>query len=258
MLLAIDAGNTRTKWGLFDARGEMLKKGVCANAAFSAALLPDQVSCTFISNVAGSVHAERLQTVLTECHLKPEWLQSTSECCNVFNGYERPETLGTDRWASMIAAWRMQNKSCIVVNAGTAITIDALIPKDNPRQAEFAGGIIMPGLALMQNSLGTATAQLPKKLNREVATQEADGIFAKSTAQAISAGALCAACGAIEKMAAHLAQKKGIMPSIILSGGDAPVIQKHLSNHWENQLVLVDNLVLSGLYLVHQTQQNLA
>lgn len=258
MLLAIDAGNTRTKWGLFDAGGEILKKGVCANASFNAALLPDQISCTFISNVAGSAHAERLQTVLAECHLKPEWLQSTTECCNVFNRYDLPETLGTDRWASMIAAWRMQNKACIVVNAGTAITIDALIPKDNPRQAEFAGGIIIPGLALMQSSLGTATAQLPKKLNSEVAAQEPDSIFAKSTAQAISAGALCAACGAIEKIAAHLAEKKGAIPSIIISGGDAPVIQKHLSSHLENQLVLVDNLVLSGLYLVHQTQQNFA
>lgn len=253
MLLAIDAGNSRTKWAVFDAQGEILEQGVCANALFSSASLPlETVTRVFISNVAGKAHAAALQIALSEHHLQPEWLKSQSHCNNVMNHYLQPETLGTDRWASLIAAWEMQHMPCVVVNAGTAITIDALLPAaNNPAQAEFIGGMILPGLNLMQASLDNAADQLSYQEN----VSNMDGNpFNTKTADAMRNGALNAACGAIQNMLATLNKTYHTHACVMVSGGDAQVIQKHLSKHMENQVIFVDNLVLRGLYFIYRAQ----
>ena len=65
MLLTIDAGNTRTKWALFDAVGEITWQGVCLNEAItSAEFLPENIKCdrTIIANVAGENHAKSIAT----------------------------------------------------------------------------------------------------------------------------------------------------------------------------------------------------
>jgi type III pantothenate kinase len=257
MLLAIDAGNTRTKWAVLNAEGHYISSDASNNHDISAnSFLNIPVTCkhAIVSNVAGASHADLLKRILQPHGLKIECLTATKYSCGVFNQYIEPESLGSDRWASLIAAWHIQKKACIVVNAGTAITIDTLIAKNNTTQAEFIGGMIMPGLALMQNCLGTATALLPKQLSTEGPTLGPNGFFAKSTAQAISAGTLCAACGAIERIALYMHKKTDVFPAIVISGGDAPILQKYLSDRLQNQVTLVDHLVLSGLNLIHRAQ----
>lgn len=253
MLLTIDAGNTRTKWAIFNAHGEILQTGACLNASFnSTSLSLETVSSVFISNVAGEAHAETMQAIFIAHNLQPQWLKSAAQCCDVINHYTQPETLGTDRWAALIAAWHMKHVSCVVVNAGTAVTIDALVPHaSNHDLAEFLGGMILPGLNLMQSSLGNATAQLGYDAHPVNFSASA---FNLCTADAMRNGALNAICGAIRHMLSEVAEKHQTMPLIMLSGGNAEVIKKHLSDIVTNQVLIVDNLVLNGLYLIHRTQ----
>ena len=68
--------------------------------------------------------------------------------CGVRNGYAKPAQLGSDRWAALIAAWHLVQRKCLVVDSGTATTIDTL-----SGQGEFVGGLILPGVELMQRSL---------------------------------------------------------------------------------------------------------
>jgi len=278
MLLTIDAGNTRTKWAVFNHTGEITQQGACLNEALATADLSPQslnYERVVISNVAGKQHAAQLAKKLAPYNLPVHWVRAGIEACNVFNAYSEPEILGTDRWAALIAAWRMKRSPCVVVNAGTAVTIDALAPKidenalapgidkvaltssASEQQGEFLGGMILPGLDLMRKSLGLATAQLPKNGTLQGANErDLADIFAKNTTQAINAGALRAITGAVMLMANALAQKCEQKPCVILSGGNALAIQNNLADTVTNQVIIVDNLVLQGLYLLDHSIQN--
>jgi len=255
MLLTIDAGNTRTKWAIFDRHGEITQHGVCMNDQLpSIDLSPESLGYerVIISNVAGKTHALKFEHLLAAHHLPVIWVKASNEACDVINRYAKPETLGTDRWASLIAAWHKKHAACVVVNIGTAVTIDALHgASGSSRQGEFLGGMILPGVNLMQTRLNLGTAQLPANNTvREFSENTPVNIFAKSTAQAIDAGALNAITGAIARMAAALETRCGQTPFIILSGGDAHIIQSYLTDAVTNPTVIVDNLVLKGLYLL--------
>lgn len=266
MLLTIDAGNTRTKWAIFNELGEITQHDVCLNSGINSADLSpalfgyDHIA---ISNVAGEQHATHLADKLSPYHLPIHWAKAVPQACHVINRYSKPETLGSDRWAALIAAWNIKHAPCIVVNAGTAVTIDALNScKINHKQyGEFMGGLILPGLTLMQQSLGLATAQLPKiaaSQTQALATtaQKLEDIFAKNTADAIYNGALHAIVGAIRQMVDALTQHSQQVPCIIISGGNAMVINEMLTRHVTNQTIIVDNLVCQGLYLLATSTLN--
>jgi len=261
MLLTIDAGNTRTKWAIFNLHGEITLHGACVNDQLSGIDLSPELlgyKRIIISNVAGKAHALRLESVLVQHQLPTTWIKAGHNACDVTNRYTEPETLGTDRWASLIAAWHKKHAPCVVANAGTAVTVDALNsqPGDH-QQGEFIGGMILPGLNLMQTSLGLGTAQLPiRNTSQQLSENTLVDIFARSTAQAIDAGALNAITGAIERMANALKAKCGQTPFIILSGGDAATIQRYLIDAVTNPTVIVDNLVLTGLYLLDCANQH--
>jgi type III pantothenate kinase len=149
----------------------------------------------------------------------------------VRSGYADPAQLGSDRWAGLIAAWKLHACACVVVNAGTTLTADALSD-----EGVFLGGVIVPGLELMRNALARGTAQL--KL--------APGTFCyfpDNTADAIMSGAINALAGVIERMRAFMQQSGQGAPLVLLSGGDAATLQPRLNL----PSTLVDNLVLDGL-----------
>lgn len=259
-ILAIDAGNTRVKWGLFDALGAMLDCGSCLNVDLMTAKLPT-ANRAVISNVAGAVIKTSLISLLGK-NTPILWVNAQKNACDVSNQYSLD--LGADRWAALVAAWHLKNAPCVVVNAGTAVTIDALSVEQNKlkNQAVFIGGLILPGLNLMQQSLGLATAQLPKF---DTATPSAKNlttdIFAKNTADAIYSGALHAIVGAVTLMAHELHCHCKQLPFIVLSGGNAPVIYQQLIKQsltvpMAQQVIIVDNLVLQGLYLLDNLKLN--
>lgn len=247
MLLTIDCGNTRTKWGLFNADGTLLENSACLNTAITQAKLP-VASRIIISNVAGLHIRNQLESILPNKKISIYWITAQAEECGVKNGYDKVEKLGTDRWAALIAAWNIKQAPCVVVNAGTAVTIDAL-----NETGEFIGGMILPGIHLMQQNLGLATAQLPT-ITSEKSVNAADNhyqdIFAKNTADAMHAGAIYAACGAVMQMHAALAIQCKKTPYILISGGNAQLIKDNLLGDVTNQALIVDNLVLRGLYLI--------
>ncbi len=251
-LLAIDSGNTRVKWGLFDANGTLLDNSACLNTEIARTVLPAS-SRIIISNVAGEYIKEQLENILPK-HIPTLWITAKASECDVNSHYDQPEKLGTDRWAALVAAWHIKHVPCVVVNAGTAVTIDALT--NSHEQGEFIGGMILPGIYLMQQSLGIATAQLPNiqtELSKTDATNQSLDIFAKNTVEAMRAGAIHAACGAIKQMHTALvaltAEGKQA-PYIFISGGNAQLIKDNLLSDVTNLALIVDNLVLRGLYLI--------
>src|SRR5687767_15371804 len=79
-----------------------------------------------ISNVAGDGAHHLLVNWTSIFDAEPIWLRAESERCGVRNRYEIPDRLGPDRWAALIAARELHAGPCLVVNAGTATTVDML------------------------------------------------------------------------------------------------------------------------------------
>jgi len=232
MILAIDCGNTRVKWGLREPQSSGWRALGAAPIAdidrlpaeWSALPAPLRI---LVANVAGEPARQALSLSLSRFGIEPQWVQSQASQCGVTNTYIDPGQLGADRWAALIGAWHLQRGACLVVNAGTATTVDLL-----SSQGVFRGGLIIPGIELMKRSLEQNTAGLPL----------AQGGYAdepRCTADAIESGCLQAQSGAIERMFAKL--EAGAM--CLLSGGNAERIAPRLNI----PVRVVDNLALEGL-----------
>jgi len=252
-LLAIDAGNSRLKWGLFDVSGEILASGACVNSELSNLELPNATR-VIISNVAGTEIATQLKLLLDN-RRNIHWAHAEAIACGVINQYEEPSSLGTDRWAALIAAWQLKKSPCVVINAGTAVTIDALSSDMISNQGVFVGGLILPGLDLMLSSLDTGTAQLPKFKQDNSSTKPIE-IFANNTSDAMQAGVLNAVLGAIVRMKMSLQIESQQIPFILISGGNGPTIARHLQNDSTLSVFAIENLVLQGLYQLDLFRQS--
>lgn len=147
--------------------------------------------------------------------------------------YSTPETLGYDRIALAVAAYNLfPNTDCLIISAGTAITIDIL-----HRNCKFVGGAISPGINMRYKALHTFTGKLPL-LNKPENIQYPGS----STFESIHNGVILGVVYEIEK---HIEKHIASFPSskIILTGGDAIYLQKFL----KYPIFAKQNLVLEGL-----------
>lgn len=235
MVLAIDAGNTRLKWGLHGGEA-WLRQGwvpTMEAAALGDALreLPD-LARIVAANVAGEGPGAVVDALAASHGLAVQWVCGRSAQCGVRSSYADPAALGPDRWAALIGARGLTAGACVVVNVGTTMTVDALND-----EGLFLGGCIVPGFEIMRAALGRETANLAPR----------DGsfrYFPDNTGDAITSGAVNALAGAVERVRRFVAGTRGgVVPPVILSGGDAVLIEAQI----DGEVLPVDNLVLEGL-----------
>lgn len=246
MLLAIDVGNTRTKWGVFGSDGELKAHGVVVtDALHTLQPSPAWAGCqtAVISNVAGEPAKAALDQLLGAMDIR--YIRSAAAACGVKSQYRNPAQLGTDRWAALIATWHHYHGPCVVVSAGTAVTIDALAPDAARSGGVFLGGYILPGLGLMQQSIAD---KAPGVRMGEGELQD----FPANTADALYSGSLHAIAGAVRALVAKLAIHDRESPKIVIAGGDAEAIYELLAQDGglSPHLAIADNLVLQGLLIL--------
>lgn len=231
MIVCLDSGNTRIKWGVHDGVRWLAQGAVMQDQPEGLARLlsdwpePERV---MLANVAGTAAHARIRRQLAPWDTVWCDVQSTASAQGVTNLYKSPERLGVDRWCALIAAWTMHRSAAVVVMAGTATTIDTL-----DADGRFLGGCILPGIGLMRRSLAGGTAGLPF----------ADGAYSanpRCTDDAIVSGVLEAQAGAIERAFRRLGEASGIC---LLSGGYGNGISPCLAIPHQ----LTDNLPLEGL-----------
>jgi type III pantothenate kinase len=145
--------------------------------------------------------------------------------------------MGVDRWVAMIGAWDEIHAACLVVDAGTAVTIDAL-----DGNGQHLGGQILPGVTLMSDALASSTSDIPDTSRRSIRGASGMEIFANNTGGAVAHGTLSAVTGAIERAARALRDSRQD-PELILTGGDASRILKSL----DGEPIHRPHLVLQGL-----------
>lgn len=237
-MLLLDAGNTQVKWARLQA-GRVAAIQRCDHGQLADRLPSALVGCKRLlaCNVAGPALAETVAAVCAAAGVALHWVQVQRQCLGMTTHYAELSQLGPDRWLSALAAWQGRHGNVLVVNVGTAITVDAVTAG-----GDYLGGTISPGIRLMRDALAQGTARLGRPDGHYAA-------FPGNTADAIHSGIVHAAVGPVYQLAEHLCDCAGSLDLCLLSGGDA---------HWlvsclNMPLQTVDNLVLHGLAAYSQT-----
>jgi type III pantothenate kinase len=150
---------------------------------------------------------------------------------------DEPDKTGIDRVLNVAAAYEQMGKACVVVDAGTAVTID-LCNDDG----HFLGGAIAPGAQTQLDALHEKTAKLPRV---ELAAPQHP--IGKTTAEAIQLGVFHGIRGMVKELVESYATDQGTWPDIIATGGDAPV----LFENWELVHAIAPDLTLYGIALAY-------
>lgn len=231
MIICLDSGNSRIKWGVHDGDRWLAQGAVTHADSGQLAQLPvdwptpDKV---MLANVAGVEAGGRIRQHLAAWQGVFVEARSEASRCGVTSHYRNPGQLGVDRWCALMGARGLSQSAAIVVMAGTATTIDTLDADGN-----FLGGLILPGGELMRRSLAADTAALPFANGGHAA-------YPRCTDDAIVSGTIEAQVGAIERAWQRLGN---IDKVCLLSGGNAASLAPHLSIRWRS----VDNLPMEGL-----------
>ncbi|MEO5844347.1 MAG: type III pantothenate kinase [Caldimonas sp.] len=242
--LAVDIGNTRLKWALYEAplpgarmaaHGAVFLEAIDDLAEGQWRDLPAP-SSMLGSFVAGEGIRRRAEAQLEVWDVEPRWVVSSAAACGVVNGYDHPTRLGVDRWVALIGARhrivaRGAPRPILVVMVGTAVTVDAL-----DAEGRFLGGLILPGFGLMLRALEMGTAGLKAPTGEAVE-------FPTNTSDALMSGGADAIAGAVERMHRKLLNRSGQEPALLMSGGAAVKLQSISDLPFET----VETLIFDGL-----------
>jgi type III pantothenate kinase len=154
--------------------------------------------------------------------------------------YRKPEQLGPDRLVAAFAAARLYGGPLIVVDAGTAITWDAVDAK-----GRHLGGAIAPGPVTMAQSLRQNTALLP-----EMTVKKAGRAIGRDTGECILAGVQLGAAGAVKELCQAISREMKARPKVVLAGGLAGLIAPALK-----KAVTDTFLIYKGLNLMLEEKE---
>jgi type III pantothenate kinase len=264
-LIAVDIGNSRMKLGRYasaDVAGGALAEPVDtfdlaiahATGEFDLGRLAawcDQHIGGEAEWLVASVHrgaADRLAAVVGELSKESgrHWRlrQLTYRDLPLAIDVDAPERVGIDRLLAAVAANRLRRpeRAAIVVDAGTAITVDLVNV-----QGAFCGGAILSGIAMAARALEAETDALPRIELDHLAHPPAP--LGKSTVPAIESGLYWGAVGAIRELVHRLAEPFSAPPDVFLTGGASTDVAEVLGASEAWSVRHVPHLVLGGIAL---------
>jgi len=237
MKLLVDIGNSRVKWAFamadsFVAEGDaLLDEAAELRTLLECGRSPDEIR---IANVAGAEAGARIAASLQQhFRISPILAGSAAMGAGVRSGYTEPRMLGIDRWLALCAAFARYGGPICVVDAGTATTIDLVAGS-----GQHQGGLILPGLALMQSALWRGTGDLARLGGTEpVAGLESNFghhpiLLGSDTASAIRYGALQATASLVRDCMARFSSPSLPAvgpPLLVMTGGGAPALRAEVS-----------------------------
>lgn len=249
--LFVDIGNTRIKWSY----GDMDRQTLDSSQVFQHRgatditaqlnqywLILQPPTHVWVSGVAGSMIENQIsEWVSLNWDVEALFIKVIQQLSRITSQYSLT-TIGVDRWMALLGLESRYQLPAIVVDCGTAMTADILV--EGPMHL---GGLIMPGLTLMRESLNQGANALP------VITDCKFYGVGCNTEQAISSGLLNAAAGMVERLVAQVKQLDYPAPQLVVTGGDAEMIAPVLGG----EVSIEPDLVLYGIqqYVIHS--QNL-
>ncbi len=254
LLLAIDAGNTNVVFAVFDGAELVDQWRTSTNprrtAEEYAVWLTQLMSLDGIS--PGAISAAVIATVVPQALFAVETLcRRFFRCVPLIVGdgtdlgievhITRPAEVGADRLVNAVAAHERYQDWLIVVDFGTATTLDVVSP-----DGHYEGGVIAPGVNLSIDALERAAARLPR-----VSVERTDKVIGKGTVEAMQSGVYWGYVGLIEGLIGRIKTEVGKPMKVVATGGLAP-----LFNEAADCIDVVESdLILHGLRLVHDRNQ---
>jgi len=235
--LFIDIGNTRTKWALASDK-QVKQRGSVFNHTLDSLVFPVKgVISVLACSVASDAMTEKVaELVNQQTGLLMSLTKVTRSAAGLTNNYQALDQLGIDRWVAAIGAHTKSGSvDAVVVDAGTAVTIDWV-----SREGAFEGGVILPGLNLMHDSLVGRTAGVKSQLAKITS------VVGRSTEECVNSGAFYGLLGAIERVVNELmnAREHADGPyKVFVCGGDAQRLLAYLPDTFE----LAGDLIFEGL-----------
>jgi len=250
MLLAIDVGNTHITVGLFHQK--VLKHTWRLNTFRH--YTSDELGVHFLNLLATkNLDASKL-TGICMASVVPSLDEPFRIMCRSFlrqtplvigpqsklgikNLYKNPEEVGADRLVNAVAVHALYRKAAIVVDFGTATTLDCVTAK-----GEYLGGAICPGMELAGEWLATHTAKLPRVTFQSAPTKA----IGKTTKESLQSGLFWGYIGLVDGLLHHLTREIGVRPMIVATGGLSTVIGPYLKPVPR----ILPNLTLDGLRVI--------
>lgn len=223
--ILVDMGNTRLKWVVAQQDSIMEDTpGRGDKGAFLETFLAqsDRPGRLLLSSVASN---DRTNEFIHDCEsrlgISVSRLRSQAHVAGITSGYGDPATLGVDRWLAIVGAAHFHGLPVVVMDLGTATTLDAV-----DEHGQHLGGLILPGPALMLQSLSQATAmQVPAGFKNAADISNAANVPgvppATSTASAIQEGVFAAQIGALNQFVRNVSLKFDAEPKLVITGGAA-------------------------------------
>ena len=254
MLLTVDVGNTNTVLGIFD-KDQLIKSWRVKTDPRTTA---DELWLQYSALISGYT-----LTGLAICSTVPATLR---ELRTMINSYfsdiaitivepgtktgvqllvDNPKEIGADRIVNTLAAHTLYGGPAIVVDFGTSTNLDVVSPK-----GEFLGGALAPGLEISVDALAARAAQL-----RKVELVRPKSVIGKNTVEALQSGTIFGFAGQVDglvdRITAELAKDYDDAPTVIATGGLAPLIIGVSETIDEHE----PDLTLIGLRLIHEKNQ---
>ncbi|HRM54122.1 MAG TPA: type III pantothenate kinase [Ottowia sp.] len=252
--MAIDVGNTRLKWTLYDrpaAGARMLAQGAefleqidrLGEVVWSQIPEPTtMLGCI----VAATAVKHRVQEQMEQWNVEPRWVVASDAEAGLVNGYDFPARLGADRWVAMIGARhhmlrRGPPRPILLVMVGTAVTVEAI-----DQHGRFVGGLILPGHGIMLRALESGTAGLHVPTGDVVE-------FPTNTSDALTSGGTFAIAGACERMFQHLFKRCAAEPLCLMTGGAGWKMLPAMTRPFE----LIESMIFDGLLVIAEEREAL-
>ena len=218
MILQIDVGNSQAKWRLIDGPDVRRRGSQLTSSLFDGPLelegITSLTGAQMCSVVDTSVELSIGRQIADQFGVQLQIAKVSPRVGRVACGYKQPDKLGIDRWLAVVAAYHQDQCAVLVVDVGSAMTIDLVGP-----EGQHQGGYILPGMRLMRESLWHGTDQV-KVESAEPASMLLPGT---QTEDAVNRGCLLAAVAAVEKLASQYPA------AIVVTGGDALALVDALS-----------------------------
>ncbi|MBE3520098.1 MAG: type III pantothenate kinase [Firmicutes bacterium] len=251
MILAIDIGNTHTVLGVFDEGvlrahwrvGTDRQKtedeyGLQVLSMFGyAGIKPQEITGAAIASVVPPLTPVFEKMVRSYLGCSP-LIIGPGVRTGINIRYEHPKDVGPDRIANAVAAYQKYGGPVIVVDFGTATTLD-VISKD----AEYLGGAIAPGILTATEALFEKTARLPR-----IELQRPPSAIGRNTVASMQAGIIFGFAGQVDELVRRVSRELGGKPYVVATGGLANLVAPE-----SKTIQTVDPyLTLEGLYIVYK------
>ncbi len=246
MLLAIDIGNTNIVLGVFDNKKLKEKWRISTDekktedeyASIISIFLHDyKLTCGIISSVVPNLNTT-FNKMLNKLYNISPMMVTGSLKLNIKLKYPIPSEIGADRIVNAVSAVSMYEPPLILIDFGTATTFCYIDKNKN-----YCGGLILPGVLLMLETLHLKTARLP-----EVEIKKPAHLVGRSTVESIQSGVYCQSIGSINYIIQQLMAEYSNKSKIILTGGLADLFIEDI----RPEPIIDRDLTLNGLNIIYQ------